>query len=80
MATTRHVAQVPLTPEEHRMTSEIVKNDNTVGLENITELFRMLLHREHCRRHNLPKPKAIRWQTAARTGSPVRKGTHEAKT
>jgi hypothetical protein len=44
----------------------MVVSGNT-GTASAGEFFRLLLHREWNRRHNLPKPKPKDWQTAFRT-------------
>jgi len=54
---------------------ELQKLDEMAGAGNAgtagpVEFFRLLLHREWNRRHNLPKPVAKDWQTAFRMGRP----------
>jgi hypothetical protein len=56
---------------------ELQKLDEMAGAGNAgtagpVEFFRLLLHREWNRRHNLPKPEAKDWQTAFRQGRPIK--------
>jgi hypothetical protein len=50
-----------------------IMNSNHTGCATASEFMRLLLAREWNRRHNLGKPKAIAWQSAARNGRPAKK-------
>ena len=62
---------IRLSDAEMGQVSEIVKNDNTVGLESGSDLFRLLLARENNRRKGLPSPSSVQWSGALRNGRPV---------
>ncbi len=66
------IVPVKLNAQELAWLDTILKNDNTAGFENRGEVFRLLLHREYRRRHNLGKPAGIDWQSSARMGRPVK--------
>jgi hypothetical protein len=63
------VVPIRMSEAEHVKLTEMVYK-GYAGVEGPVEFFRLLLHREWNRRHNLPKPKAADWQTAFRNGRP----------
>lgn len=56
---------IRLSPQEIEWLDEIVNNNEGIGFENRSEVFRLLLHREHHRRKNLPQPNG-QWRSANR--------------
>lgn len=64
-----YTARVRLDASEQVKLREMVESDVT-GTEGVGDFFRLLLHREYNRRHNLPKPKGSDWQGAFRIGRP----------
>jgi hypothetical protein len=60
---------IKLHVEELTKLDAMIASD-VMDCEDRCEFFRLLLHREHNRRHNLGKPKPELWQTAFRVGRP----------